>query len=53
MTHWMGHSTDLPSSSNFLKNAIINSILTATSLKVLLISFLMIYRLTDFALVVL
>ena len=52
-TRYTGPNTDLPSNSNISKTVIVNIIFTATFFKEYSISFLMICRLIDFALVVL
>ena len=50
---WAGANIDLPPNSNFSKTARVNIALTWTFFKEYLISFLMMFKLIDFALVVL
>ena len=47
---WAGANTDIPSNSNISKAVRVNIAFTATFFKEYSISFLMIYRLTDFSL---
>ena len=50
---WVGDNTDLPSNSNISKTVIVDITVSGTCFKEYLISFLMISRLIDFALLVL
>ena len=51
--HWAGDNTDLLSDSNISKAVIVNIAFTRTFFKEYSVSLLMLWRLTDFALVVL
>ena len=53
VTRCVSHNTDLASNTNFSKTARVNSVFTRTIFKEYSISFLIISRLKDFALVVL